>query len=167
MYNARQGGGGGGWGGSKKFGEKKPWERRSSGPGGGHEQTMHPATCSSCNQPCEVPFRPNGRKPVFCSNCFKKEGGGESRDFHASAAPKTFSREPRAFSLDTPSFSEHKAPDQTNAQFAALSKKMDTMIQMLSELLAPEIVAEEDLEPIVMTEEVVVPKKKKAAKKAK
>ncbi len=36
---------------------------------------MHKATCNECGQACEVPFKPNGRKPVFCSNCFKREEG--------------------------------------------------------------------------------------------
>lgn len=26
--------------------------------------------CSVCNKPCEVPFKPNGKKPVFCDSCF-------------------------------------------------------------------------------------------------
>jgi CxxC-x17-CxxC domain-containing protein len=38
---------------------------------------MHRATCSDCGNSCEVPFKPTGRKPVYCSNCFEgKEGGG-------------------------------------------------------------------------------------------
>ncbi len=29
------------------------------------------ATCASCHTVCEVPFRPNGKKPVYCRDCFK------------------------------------------------------------------------------------------------
>jgi CxxC-x17-CxxC domain-containing protein len=31
---------------------------------------MFPATCSSCGQATEVPFRPTTGKPVYCSTCF-------------------------------------------------------------------------------------------------
>ena len=37
---------------------------------------MYKATCSDCVQTCEVPFRPSGEKPVYCSNCF---GQGDNR----------------------------------------------------------------------------------------
>lgn len=39
--------------------------------------TMHQATCDECGRSCQVPFRPSGDKPVFCSDCF--EGKEESR----------------------------------------------------------------------------------------
>ncbi|MBR9699859.1 hypothetical protein GOV09_05360 [Candidatus Woesearchaeota archaeon] len=29
--------------------------------------------CASCGGKCEVPFKPTGNKPVYCSDCFKKE----------------------------------------------------------------------------------------------
>lgn len=31
---------------------------------------MHPATCSSCGKPTQVPFKPTSGKPVYCSDCF-------------------------------------------------------------------------------------------------
>ncbi len=40
---------------------------------------MHKAVCSNCGRDCEVPFRPSGDKPVFCSDCFDKNRGGGSR----------------------------------------------------------------------------------------
>ena len=46
--------------------------------GGNKERQMFGATCSSCGQRCEVPFRPTGEKPVYCDNCFgknKSDGG--------------------------------------------------------------------------------------------
>lgn len=30
------------------------------------------AKCTTCGSACEVPFRPNGKKPVYCSMCFTK-----------------------------------------------------------------------------------------------
>ncbi len=52
------GGGGGGRGGF------------SSGP-----REMFSATCSSCGREAQVPFRPSGTKPVYCSDCFTSRRG--------------------------------------------------------------------------------------------
>ena len=38
--------------------------------------TMHDAVCDECGKDCQVPFRPSGDKPIYCSNCFEKNGGG-------------------------------------------------------------------------------------------
>ncbi|MFA7314772.1 MAG: CxxC-x17-CxxC domain-containing protein [Candidatus Magasanikbacteria bacterium] len=58
----------GGFGGGKSFG---------GGRGGrdGARPTMHKAVCSECGDSCEIPFRPTGDRPVFCSNCFSKQQG--------------------------------------------------------------------------------------------
>lgn len=34
---------------------------------------MHQASCNKCHKMCEVPFRPNGKKPVYCRDCFRAE----------------------------------------------------------------------------------------------
>ena len=31
------------------------------------------ATCSSCGREAQVPFRPSGAKPVYCSDCFSTQ----------------------------------------------------------------------------------------------
>lgn len=36
------------------------------------KREMFTAICSECGAECQVPFKPNGEKPVFCSECFKK-----------------------------------------------------------------------------------------------
>ncbi|MBY0537794.1 hypothetical protein K2P47_00155 [Patescibacteria group bacterium] len=32
--------------------------------------TLYAATCTTCGKSCEVPFRPDGKKPVLCRDCF-------------------------------------------------------------------------------------------------
>lgn len=47
------------------------------------ERTFTKAVCAECGQECEVPFRPTGDRPVYCSDCFsarKDSGGGFSRE---------------------------------------------------------------------------------------
>lgn len=36
------------------------------------------ATCATCNRVCEVPFKPTGDRPVYCSDCFSKRKKGDS-----------------------------------------------------------------------------------------
>ncbi len=36
---------------------------------------MHEVICDKCGKECEVPFKPTSSKPIFCSDCFKKEDG--------------------------------------------------------------------------------------------
>ncbi|MBO9540612.1 zinc-ribbon domain containing protein [bacterium] len=51
--------GGGGYGGGRSGGF-------------GAQREMHDATCSACGVTTQVPFRPNGSKPVYCRDCFRK-----------------------------------------------------------------------------------------------
>ncbi|MFH1450777.1 MAG: CxxC-x17-CxxC domain-containing protein [archaeon] len=32
---------------------------------------MHKTTCAKCKQECEVPFKPDGSRPVYCKNCYQ------------------------------------------------------------------------------------------------
>lgn len=33
---------------------------------------MHKVTCSDCGQETEVPFKPDGSRPVYCRDCYQK-----------------------------------------------------------------------------------------------
>lgn len=83
MFNKSFGGkkksGGYGARGGSSFGDKRGGGKSY---GGGRDwKPMHDATCASCGTDCKVPFRPNGRKPVLCSNCFGNEGGTSTKRF--------------------------------------------------------------------------------------
>ena len=52
----------------------------SYGNGGGYSggggfsrglREMHDATCARCGNETQVPFRPTGARPVYCSDCFR------------------------------------------------------------------------------------------------
>ncbi len=57
------GGFGGGGGGGGGFG---------GGAGGGGRREMFPAVCGECGKQTQVPFKPRGDRPVYCSDCFAK-----------------------------------------------------------------------------------------------
>lgn len=63
---AQRGGGGYGGGGRGDYG---------GGYGGGGydrpQRQMYDAICARCNVNTQVPFEPNGSKPVYCRDCFQ------------------------------------------------------------------------------------------------
>ena len=32
---------------------------------------MHKVTCSECGKETEVPFKPDGERPIYCRDCFQ------------------------------------------------------------------------------------------------
>ncbi len=54
-------------------------DRQGGRQGDRGDRQMHKATCNGCNKSCEVPFKPTGSKPVFCSNCFREQNS-DGRD---------------------------------------------------------------------------------------
>ena len=60
-FGGNRGGGrfGGRGGGRGRFGRDRP------------PREMHKTTCADCGNECEVPFKPNGEKPVYCNDCFQ------------------------------------------------------------------------------------------------
>lgn len=87
---------------------------------------MHSTTCSSCGKACEVPFRPTGSKPVFCRDCFQKNGGGDRE--------RSEGRNDRRPS-EYPQYRE---------QFEALNAKLDKILKLLTPVVpvAPQEVAQ-------------------------
>ena len=46
--------------------------RDNFGYGRRTQREMHDTTCSACGVETQVPFRPSGDRPVYCSDCFSK-----------------------------------------------------------------------------------------------
>ncbi|MEK6812603.1 MAG: CxxC-x17-CxxC domain-containing protein [Nanoarchaeota archaeon] len=46
---------------------------RGGGRGDFRPREMHNATCSECGQACQVPFKPQEGKSVYCRDCFSKK----------------------------------------------------------------------------------------------
>ena len=65
------------------FGGSRFRDREDSGSFGRSDRRpleMHDAICDKCGKECQVPFKPSGDKPVYCSDCFRKGENSESRD---------------------------------------------------------------------------------------
>lgn len=76
--------------------------RRDSGRFDSSDKKMHDAVCDKCGKKCEVPFRPTGDKPVYCSQCFTSKG---DRD---------------------------KSPSQANKQLEIINTKLDKILEALT-----------------------------------
>ena len=87
--------------------------RRDSGRSS-FEKRMHEVICDKCGQSCEVPFKPTGGKPVYCSDCFRKGEGSESRSsFRRESRPRQESNKP-------------------SAEFQQINAKLDKILEMLN-----------------------------------
>ena len=65
---------------SARKAERGEGGRSSFGGGyGGGSRQMHTAVCASCGKTAEVPFEPRGDRPVYCSDCFRKQSPARSR----------------------------------------------------------------------------------------
>jgi CxxC-x17-CxxC domain-containing protein len=63
--------------GGRRFGGGTFKDRSRGGSGGYGDRSfgpqLHEAVCAACGKMTEVPFKPNGRKPVYCRDCFQQE----------------------------------------------------------------------------------------------
>ncbi|MCX6779399.1 MAG: hypothetical protein NTU97_04185 [Candidatus Magasanikbacteria bacterium] len=138
----RHGGGGGRsfGGGGRSFGGGG----RSFGGGGrdGGRPEMHKATCGKCGKECEVPFRPTGERPVFCSDCFREQGQGrgERSDRFERPSRSNFGDEQKQ------RIGGSQSIEQFKGQFDMLSTKLDKILKALTPATtvaaAPEVAKE-------------------------
>lgn len=129
---------------NNRFAKKSFGPKRHDGP-----REMYPAECSNCHKMTQVPFRPNGKKPVFCSDCFKGEERGGARE----SRPYT-----------RPSFAPQAAPDhridEVKRQVIMLDSKIDRLTKLVEGLQRKPAVA-----AAVEAAVTKAPAKKKATKK--
>lgn len=130
------------YGGGKPFFGGRPSFNRGDRDDGPRE--MFQAVCNDCHKSCQVPFRPTGDKPVYCSDCFGAHRVGENRENRGQRENRggqdrfprrdSFSAPRREF---TPSFSPKvsmgdKRIDELKRQLDVISIKVDTIFRIVS-----------------------------------
>jgi len=118
--------GSGGYSGRNSGGRSFGGRNRDSGRFGKGERRpleMHEVVCAKCGKETEVPFKPTGDKPVYCRDCFDKQGGdrGSNRSFSSSGSSPGISQE----------------------QFNQLNAKLDKIIAFLETIEIEEEVDED------------------------
>lgn len=86
---------------------------------------MHAATCSQCGDRCEVPFKPNGKKPIFCSNCFVKDEDTGSKRFSGPRSSSPRFGEKRSFEGGV------AGGDKYADQLREINSKLDAILRAL------------------------------------
>lgn len=123
--------------------------RRDDRGGRGGDRQMFSVVCSDCGKNCEVPFRPTGDKPVYCSNCFEKKGGGGERR-----------------SFDRPRRDDRSGGgDNLRTQIESLNAKLDKIIGLLEPKPAVLSVESVVVDGTKSVEPVKEEKKKRSSKK--
>ncbi len=85
------------------------------------------ATCAECGTNCEVPFKPSGERPVYCSDCFKNKENVRPGQNDRQARP-SFDRnaaKPYSASVNQPANDYH---DKIN-------QKLDKILSILESLM--------------------------------
>lgn len=181
-FDRKTGGFGGnkGSGGFRSGGGRPPF--RKPGFGGPRRDDsrpaqMYPATCANCGAATEVPFRPDGSRPIYCKDCMAKREPlrrdvAPRRDFGAGREAPRFERRdrdaaPRSFAPRA------AAPDARiealTRDIASLSAKLDGIASQLAQMTTPtKFVAQKEILAAPAKKTAAVPKKgaKKAAKKS-
>ena len=115
------------------------------------DRQMFDAICSKCGKNFELPFRPTGEKPVYCNECFNKDGNNY----------------PVIKNISSPSVNQYKE------QFDILNVKLDKILKvlcptLLSKELKPKVIIEK-AQPISSKNKksIVKENKRKVVKKEK
>jgi CxxC-x17-CxxC domain-containing protein len=90
-------------------------------------RTMYQATCAECGKSCEVPFRPSGDKPVYCSDCFESKRGSGER-----IQRKNFGRQ--SFNKDR---DYRNSNQETKRQLETIINKLDQLIYAINQKESP------------------------------
>ena len=109
--------------GAKRFGNKPAFQR-----GGGFSRpqtTMYPATCAQCGNSTEVPFRPDGQRPVYCRDCL---GGNKA------PTPSREIRKP-VFRSPAPAASAPVRPAATDPRIDAMTGQLAKILVKLDQIL--------------------------------
>ena len=165
----------------KPHGNGNRFDRRDSGRpsfgnrgGGGDRDSFDrpkfKTVCAQCGKNCEVPFRPTGERPVYCSDCFgaNKNAGAPTTSFKPNdsrPAPATIG----AFSRET----EDRRLDDMKRLLDSVNSKVDSILQALATNKTKEVMKTPEVtqktQPAAKTPEtskkVEAPKKAEAKKK--
>jgi CxxC-x17-CxxC domain-containing protein len=166
---------------SNRFEKRRPSSNRSGGRGGfgggGRDfgpKEMFPAVCDNCGKDCEVPFKPTGNKPIYCSDCFEKMGGRDNnsdfdrRDFRPSYGDRDNSRNDWNSDREERPAKKPEMNIDIKQQLDAINIKLNQIMKELGLPKAPlkdESRGEEDIMEALKPEVKEKPEKKAAKKK--
>jgi len=121
--------------GGRRFGGGVFKDRSRGGSGGGRSgdrssgpPQLHQAVCAACGKTTEVPFKPNGRKPVYCRDCFQQEDHAPRESFGRGAFGKP------QFAAKRPFGAGPQRNDQVEKRLDEMDAKLDRIIREIEAL---------------------------------
>ncbi len=138
-------------GGDKKFGDKPT--------------QLFSATCSDCRKGCEVPFKPSGDKPVYCSDCFSNKkpdqnSGGRGDGYSSSNrsdsrfSPRQDSRPSRNSHAPRQDFTKPRNSDNDlRLQLVSIESKLNKILDLINPPLPAKSKLQKGSEGEVVTSE--------------
>jgi CxxC-x17-CxxC domain-containing protein len=134
--------------------EQRPARTRFGGPRPEGVE-LFDAICAKCGNACQVPFRPNGQKPVYCRACFgnPQNSAGKENFIRRDVPARPF--EPRPES--------NREIADLKQQVNTMNTKIDTILRIVETMSRPVVVAPSPAK----IETPKIAKKKVAAKKKK
>ena len=96
---------------------------RSHGPRGRQgfdrgSSEMHKSVCADCGKECEVPFKPTGDRPVYCTECWAK-----------NRPPRREDRRQRVYPREDSSRRPSPASENVDLQILAELKRMRELLE--------------------------------------
>lgn len=113
-------------------------DNRSGGRGGSSRggfsdrgpRPLYDAVCADCGRDCQVPFRPSGDKPVYCSDCFGKQSGNDRSDDRRGPSRRSF--DGRGSDRPSSGGANDRSMSQLTEKIGVLNSKLDRIIDLLS-----------------------------------
>ncbi len=138
-----------------RFDKKPRFESRGNDRGDRFENRgpkkdveLFKTTCTTCGKPCEVPFRPDGSKPVLCRDCFAQKNAspastyGQNDRFTHDRKPERSYESPRP---NTPTVDI----SALTRQIGALETKVNEILELLKTTTKPAVVKKEVKEVVI------------------
>lgn len=147
--------------------DKKP---RHDARGGGNryedrgqkEMQLFATTCTTCGKSCEVPFRPDGTKPVLCRDCFAKKNTSPHQNHDREDRPR-FDRN-ASFDNRSDRNAQPSRPVAPSIDISVLVKQiaaLEIKVNKILEIIADKPVVAEPIKAAAETPSEEVPKKEK------
>jgi len=135
---------------------------------------MFDTVCDECGKDCQVPFKPTGDRPVYCSNCFREREEKGNNDDRGNRRFDNDRQPARRFEDSRPAERNFEKPAVQSHEISKIMDQLTSMnskIEKLLRLIESQSVKESaQVEKAVSAEVVEVPKaraKRVAAKKKK
>lgn len=115
------------------YAPKKRFESapRSSEGRGQREVQLFKTNCTTCGRECEVPFRPDGKKPVLCRDCFAAKNAAPTNATNRTA----FTPNERIGRKPERNYAEASTSHPQTLDYSILTKQLNALEVKVNQLL--------------------------------